>query len=431
MGPQGQRGARIPPSSSAGSIPEAAGTKLHPGAMALSMDSVRMPPDSAAAPVDSSGMHNHVGAMHTSAGDVRVPSSRHKAAPLAYPVNGRVPSSPNDPTPYATTAVAMRRTVSASSANQQSRRSMSATTATHMQNGRTREFRPGSTAQYDLLTPRNRPLPPTPIDHMQVSPKRQQHPQFQLPPQVGLRSQTQYPRQQSQGRVPASQRQAPRTQFQYPGPGAYPPYAARPQMAQLPQRQPVSGYPTSRAPPPVSYPQAGASRGAHTRVSPSYEKKQASPTQAHTQVSPSHVTAIVSPTQAHTRVSPSHEKTQVSPAPPQVPVIQPVAAGVPVLTAAPKQQHPSSKKIRIHVSSKKYDAATPISENHKPPTETFDMLLPKEVQSVKNSPGSRDSTSSSVSAEIQEYTDQMSRALEQFDSLLAPPPQRHIVQTSL
>lgn len=102
-----------------------------------------------------------------------------------------------------------------------------------------------------------------------------------------------------------------------------------------------------------------------------------------------------------------------------------------MLTAAPKQQHPSSKKIRIHVSSKKYDAATPISENHKPPTETFDMLLPKEVQSVKNSPGSRDSTSSSVSAEIQEYTDQMSRALEQFDSLLAPPPQRHIVQTSL
>ena len=426
MGPHGQRASRIPPSSSAGSIPETAATKLHPGVMAKSMDSVRMLHDGAA-PTDSQGMQNHVGGMHTSAGDVRVPPSPTKAAPLmSYPVNGKVSSSP---TPYTTTSVAMRRTVSASNATQQSRRPMSTSAASHIQNGKPREFLPGSIAQYDLLTPRNRPLPPTPIDHMQISPKRQQQPpKYQPPPhipQVGLQSHTQNPRQQSQGRIPVSKMQMPVTRFQSRTPGSYYQYQTRPQVAQgqVPHRQPISqrlsqGYAPPHARPPVSYPQAGASHVAHTQVSPSHVK---------TQVSSSHV---------KTQMSPSHVKTQVSPTQTQVPVtqpFQPVPAQVPVPThsSSARQQNPSSTKTSPSEKSATATQSSGKPANYRPPTENYHILLPKEVQSIKDTPGSRDSTSSSLSAELQQYTDQMSRALEQFDSLLAPPPKRHIVQTSL
>ncbi len=163
---------------------------------------------------------------------------------------------------------------------------------------------------------------------------------------------------------------------------------------------------------------------------------------------PGHMTANVSYPQqnrALTQVSPSspsHPSTQVAPVPSLVhgprQSFQPTPIPKLVSQAPPptgrRYQHPQGYTTApppgvSHQQPQGYTVAPfpGISPPSADPQEHYDVLIPRNVSEARRDGGSP----SSLGSRSGEYTEQMSRALEEFDSLLAPQSKRQIMQTSL
>ncbi len=142
----------------------------------------------------------------------------------------------------------------------------------------------------------------------------------------------------------------------------------------------------------------------------------------------SHMTSNVQKHQAPVAPpSPSHPNTQVSPAQSAPHSTGQFFQSMPFSTQSPVH-HPG------HPRSYPNRPQGPTADFPVGPQEHYDVLTPRGTLDTgpKATPdGSPSSGRGSTSGELLQYTEQMSRALEQFDSLLAPQSKKQIMQTSL
>lgn len=147
---------------------------------------------------------------------------------------------------------------------------------------------------------------------------------------------------------------------------------------------------------------------------------------------------------ADAQVSPSHARSKIAPVPPQTSLhgLQQQAFTSTDLSNGEKtpytqgylntQKQSNIRQLDNNDATKKTNTHTRSSPQFQPgSTQAYDTL-----PAVDSSPGTTDSlvsenSSTSVATELEHYTDAMTKALEQFDSLLQPQQKKQIIQTSL
>lgn len=304
-------------------------------------------------------------------------------------------------------------------------------------------------SEYDLLTPRQQKSSHDSQPQNQPSQPQgmAQHPSTMVPPQA----QVYYPpthghvrpaqpgldtQRHSQG-VPPQHRQYlatvqqdhPRVLSHFSHQKAYPQTQSSPHHSTVmgSRPPPVPGELQYRQPQTYTHPRAGVPYTSQVPSNVPYPVHSSYPALSSASVPypatyPGHMTTgLLHPQQqTWTQVapsSPSHPNTQISPAPTVF-----HSQGYSVTGTAQAHLQPSATRERPL-----WQDSDPIRPDQK---EHYDNLMPH--TSSETGTGASPATShSSALGELQGYTDQMSRALEQFDSLLAPQPKKQITQTSL
>ena len=135
--------------------------------------------------------------------------------------------------------------------------------------------------------------------------------------------------------------------------------------------------------------------------------------------------------EADAQVSPSHARSKVAPVPPQTSLhgLQQQAFTSTALSNGDKIPYTQAYiDTQRHRDNRHANSSPQFQPGSK---QAYDTL-----PAMDSSPGARDSlasenSSASVANELEHYTDAMTKALEQFDSLLQPQEKKQIIQTAL